>query len=70
MTPSKCPVCGCQTFHVKNPDDPYDIYEFQCREGEVHFQPDVDAQEAPPIHEATETFCNACAWHGRFQTIR
>jgi predicted nucleic acid-binding Zn ribbon protein len=31
MTQSKCPVCNCEKFHVKNPDDEYDVYEFECR---------------------------------------
>ncbi len=33
MTQSKCPVCGCKKFHVKNPDDDYDVYEFECQDG-------------------------------------
>ena len=28
MAQSKCPVCNCGKFYVKNPDDEYDIYEF------------------------------------------
>ena len=42
MTQSKCPVCGCKKFYVKNPDDEYDIYEFKCKEGEICFEEDLD----------------------------
>lgn len=70
MSQSKCPVCGCKQFHVKNPDDAYDIYEFECQDGIVRFDADLDADECPTINEDTEAFCNACAWHDRFDRIK
>ncbi len=70
MTQSKCPVCHCKTFHVKNPADEYDYYEFECRDGEVCFEEDLDEDECPMVKDDTETYCNACAWHDRFDTIK
>lgn len=70
MSQSKCPVCGCQQFHVKNPDDAYDIYEFECHDGVVRFDADLDPDACPNINEATEAYCNACAWHDRFDRIK
>lgn len=69
MAETKCPVCGCETFYVKNPEDEYDLYEFQCRDGSICFDSDVDASGAPSIDNGTETFCNACNWHGGFGTL-
>jgi hypothetical protein len=70
MTQSKCPVCACKTFYVKNPDDEYDIYEFEYDEGEVCFKDDLDDDECPAIQDSTETYCNACAWHDKFNKIK
>jgi Zn finger protein HypA/HybF involved in hydrogenase expression len=28
MNPMKCPACGSQSFHIKDPEDQYDIFEF------------------------------------------
>ena len=70
MAESKCPVCGCKKFHVKNPDDDYDVYEFECRDGEVSFEEDLDDDECPQVSDTTETFCNACAWHDKFNKIK
>lgn len=69
MTDKKCPVCGCKQFYVKNPDDEYDIYEFECKEGEICFDPEVDASDAPEVDEGTETYCNDCAWHDKFEKL-
>ncbi|MBR9979974.1 MAG: hypothetical protein KFF50_03000 [Desulfatitalea sp.] len=70
MAESKCPQCGCRRFYVKNPDDAYDIYEFECRNGEVCFDEGVDGDSCPEISDGTETFCNKCAWHDQFSKIK
>ena len=31
----KCPLCGCVSFYVKDPDDAYETYEFDWRDGRV-----------------------------------
>ena len=70
MTDSKCPVCGCKHFYVKNPDDEYDIHEFECRDGKVYFEDDLEEGERPEVDDATETFCNKCAWHDKLKKIK
>lgn len=70
MADAKCPLCGCRRFYVKHPDDVYDIYEFECRDGEVCFDAEMDLENCPEINDGTEAFCNACAWHDKFGTIR
>ena len=70
MPEGKCPVCGCKQFYVKNPEDEYDIYEFECKEGKVCFDTDMDASETPEVNESTETFCNDCAWHDKFDKLK
>ncbi len=47
MAQSKCPDCGCMQLYVKNPIDEYDIYEFECRDGKVCFEDNLDADECP-----------------------
>ena len=62
----QCPLCGCETFYVKDPDDEYETYEFECVNGKVVFASEDSGSEYPEIKEKTETFCNRCAWHGEF----
>ena len=33
----KCPICGCEKFYLKDPDDEYETYEFELSDGEVAF---------------------------------
>jgi hypothetical protein len=63
---STCPVCGCKRFYVKDPDDQYETYEFECKDGKVSFDDRLKEHERPEVHEGTETYCNACAWHDKF----
>ena len=66
----KCPVCGCLEFYVKDPDDEYEIYEFTCKDGDVVFDDDVDANDVPLMNASIETYCNKCAWHGEMETLK
>jgi hypothetical protein len=66
----ECPLCGCQDFYVQNPDDAYETYEFSVASGGVQFNADAEAGSAPEVQEATETFCNRCSWHGKFQELK
>ena len=63
MKDDSCPRCGSDHFYVKNPDDEFDIYEFTYRDGDIQFDPDVDAGDAIGIDDQTEIYCNKCAWH-------
>lgn len=66
MKEGKCPLCGSKHFYVKDPDDEYETYEFECKAGEVCFEDDVDSDQAPDVEEDTETYCATCSWHDRF----
>ncbi len=70
MSDSKCPVCGCEEFYVKDPDDEYETYEFTCKDGKVCFDPDVDESDAPEMDENVETYCNRCSWHDKLGAIK
>ena len=65
----KCPMCGCQRFYLKDPDDAYEIYPFELKNDTVHFDPEVDKPDALTVNDETETFCERCAWHGPFQEM-
>ncbi len=69
MTEMECPLCGCEQFYVKDTDDEYETYAFSCPNGEIVFSSQGDGLEHPEIHERTETYCNRCAWHGKYQEI-
>ena len=65
----KCPTCGCEKFYVKDVDDEYEIYEFTTSGGKVAFEQEYDQNQLPNITSEIDTFCNKCAWHGKFETL-
>jgi hypothetical protein len=70
MVDIKCPICGCTKFYVKDPDDEYETCEFECKDGEIVFNPEIDKTEQPDIGNETRTFCDKCAWHGNFNELK
>jgi len=66
----KCPLCRSQHFYVKDPEDAYTLFEFDMHDGEII--PAEPQTESDPLEitEETETFCNRCAWHGTFKTLK
>ena len=66
----KCPICGCQNFFVKDPEDEFETHEFSVAGGEVSFSADAQDAPVPKVQETTETFCNKCTWHGEFQKLK
>jgi hypothetical protein len=71
MAPMKCPDCGAQRFYVKDPEDQYNIFEFDLQEGEIVFtDSQVESEQPPEVDEETETFCDRCAWHDKFKSLK
>jgi hypothetical protein len=70
MPDAKCPLCGSQRFFVKDPEDEYEIYEFDLNEGEVIFEGETNDEPLPEVLEDTETYCNKCAWHDKFKALK
>lgn len=70
MAPNKCPDCGSQGFFVKDPQDQYNISEFDLRDGQVVYK-NMETDAAPlEVADDTEIFCDRCAWHDRFTTVK
>lgn len=70
MTEMQCPFCGCHVFYVKDPEDEYEIHEFDCLKGEINFRNAAGGTSRPDIDEKTEIYCNQCAWHGQVPDSR
>ena len=69
MVKLKCPLCGSNSFYTKDPIDPYEIYEFELKEGKIVFSLEVDESDTPTVDEETETYCNRCAWHDKLKAL-
>jgi len=70
MDRTKCPDCGAQRFYVKDPEDQYNISSFDLEKGEIEFL-DVTAEtDHLKVLEDTEIFCDRCAWHDKFKTLK
>lgn len=65
----KCPICGCEKFYVKNPEDEFETFEFRIADGRVAYEPEA-VEGAPEVGGATETFCNKCSWHGKIGDMK
>jgi hypothetical protein len=65
----KCPVCSCTNFYVKDPEDEYETYEIELKDGQVAFDSEDEAAAAPDIQNDTEAFCNKCSWHGKLEEL-
>jgi hypothetical protein len=70
MSKAECPICGCEEFYVKDPDDGYETYEFQCEDGKIFFAPETDQEKIPDIKDETETHCNHCSWHDKLEKLK
>ncbi len=70
MTKAQCPLCGCEKFYVKDPDDEYETYTFECQDGEICFDPEAAECDPATLKSDTETFCDRCAWHDRLEAIK
>ena len=66
----KCPMCQCEHFYVKDPEDEYNYFKFKCQEGNIEFEEEVSAEEVPEVRDETETYCIQCAWHGKFDVLK
>ena len=70
MAPNKCPDCGCQRFYVKDPEDEYNLFEFDLKDGEIVASGEEADSDPLEVVEETETFCDRCAWHDKFKTLK
>lgn len=70
MSSMKCPDCGATRFYVKDPEDQYNIFEFDLtEEGVIHFD-EPSEPDTIEVVEETETYCDRCAWHDKFSTLK
>ena len=60
-----CPICKSDQFFVKDPDDDYEIFEFQYKNGEIRFADAGAEAGVAEIGEKREIYCQRCAWHGK-----
>jgi len=65
-----CPICKSEMFFVKDPEDEFELYEFEAQNGKVAFDDPEAALKAPPVTGTREVFCRRCSWHGPFDGIK
>jgi hypothetical protein len=69
MKSMHCPDCGSQRFYIKDPDDPFTLFEFDIQDGKIIADDENNDSAMPAVTESTETYCDRCAWHGRFKNL-
>ena len=70
MEQMKCPDCGAKYFYVKDPEDQYNVSEFSLEEGTVMYLDETTEAGHIEVLEDTEIFCDRCAWHDQFKTLK
>jgi len=70
MKPMKCPDCGAQDFYAKDPEDQFNISEFTVQTGKIEYRGELEESELVEVVEETEIFCDRCAWHDTFKTLK
>lgn len=70
MKDRKCPDCGAQKFYVKDPDDQYELFEFDLKDGEIVSTGNDKEAIHIDVTEETETYCDKCAWHDKFKHLK
>ncbi len=70
MGKAECPICGCEEFYVKDPEDDFETFEFSCEDGKICFNPEIDEEKLPDIKDETDTHCNRCSWHDKLETLK
>lgn len=64
-----CPKCQSAIFCVKDPEDEYEVYEFEIQEGEIVFDPELDSESLPEVTGGTNVHCIQCSWQGQFSSL-
>jgi hypothetical protein len=54
---------------VKDPEDAYETYEIEIKEGELSLCDPAEAGELQLVPD-TETYCDKCSWHGKLQELK
>ncbi len=70
MGMARCPICGCEEFYVKDPEDDYETYEFRCENGKLSFSSGIDKETLADIKDNTEAHCNRCSWHDKLEKLK
>lgn len=66
----KCPDCGAKRFYIKDPQDQYTLREFEITEDGISYLENDTDSEHLQVGDEIETFCDRCAWHDKFKTLK
>jgi len=58
----KCPLCGCRFFHLRDPEDEYELSTFEVTPEGIVFQDGLDPEAE--LRSEREVFCDRCSWRG------
>jgi hypothetical protein len=61
----KRPAGQSDAFCLRDPEDQYETFPFELREGEIVFREREDPQTPPALGDETRIFCSRCAWNGK-----
>jgi hypothetical protein len=66
----QCPFCGYQRFYIKDSTDEFETYGFDCKSGDICFDPGIDDASLTDLKDDTHIYCDQCAWNGKFKEIK
>lgn len=66
----KYPYCGHQRFYVKDSEDEFETFSFDCSTGNICFDPEIVEDDIPELSDNTHIFCDKCAWSGAVLEVK
>ncbi len=64
-----CPVCDCEYFYVKDPDNPSKYYKFKCDAGEIVFEEEGAIDHLNDAESEIMAHCIQCVWQGKLDEL-
>ncbi len=59
-----CPFCKSDQFYIKDNEDEWETYDFECKNGKIQFTDTAEAEQAEQIKPDRTVYCQRCAWNG------
>lgn len=64
-----CPFCKSDQFYVKDTEDEWETFDFECKGGLIQFSDPDHASLNDQIEPDRTVYCQRCAWNGPCKEI-
>lgn len=65
-----CPVCDCEYFYIKDPDNSAKYYKFKSAAGDIVFEEEDAAAHLNAAESEIMAHCIQCVWQGKLEELK